>query len=200
MYKYIKRILDVIISASALIILLPLYIIIMILIKITTRDKIFYNQIRTGKNGKNFKMYKFRTMKNKKVTKIGKMLRNTSLDELPQFLNVLKGDMSIIGPRPWIPEYYKRFNRHQKKRTKVLPGIIGLAQVNGRNNIDIFQKINYDIEYVNNISLILDIKILLKSVKVIFIKEDINTIEQHLNYELEQLEKNKKRIEKTTMI
>jgi lipopolysaccharide/colanic/teichoic acid biosynthesis glycosyltransferase len=160
----------------------------MILIKLTTKDKIFYNQLRTGKNGKNFKMYKFRTMNNKKVTKIGKILRNASLDELPQFLNVLKGEMSIIGPRPWIPEYYKRFNKQQKRRTEILPGIIGLAQVNGRNNIDIFKKINYDIEYINNLSLKLDIKILLKSFKSIIIKEDINKIEEHLNNELKQLE------------
>lgn len=161
----------------------------MILIKLTTKDKIFYNQIRTGLNGKNFKIYKFRTMKNKSVTKIGKLLRNTSLDELPQFLNVLKGEMSIIGPRPWIPEYYKRFNNNQKRRTEVLPGIIGLAQVNGRNDIDIFKKINYDIEYVDNLSFILDIKIiLLKSFKSIIIKEDMNKIEEHLYNELKELE------------
>ena len=189
MYKKIKRILDIIISLLVLIILSPIYLIIMILIKITTKDKIFYNQQRTGLNGKNFKMYKFRTMKNKKVTKIGKILRNTSLDELPQFLNVLKGEMSIIGPRPWIPEYYKRFNKKQKRRTKVLPGIIGLAQVNGRNNIDIFKKIDYDIEYVDNMNFILDIKIILKSIKVIFTKEDETTIEEHLNQELKLLEK-----------
>ena len=188
MYKYIKRILDIILSIIALILFSPLFLLIIILIKITTKDKIFYNQIRTGKDGKNFKMYKFRTMKNKKVTEIGKILRNTSLDELPQFLNVLKGEMSLIGPRPWIPEYYERFNGYQKKRVNVLPGIIGLAQANGRNDIDIFKKIDYDIEYIDNLSFKLDIKILLKSIKVIIIKEDINKIEDHLNEELKVLE------------
>ena len=190
MYKYVKRMFDILISFSALIILFPLFLLLIFFIKITTNDRVFYNQIRTGLNGKNFKMYKFRTMKNKKVTKIGKILRNTSIDELPQFLNILKGDMSFIGPRPWIPEYYKRFNEYQKRRVDVLPGIIGLAQVNGRNSIDIFKKIEYDIEYVNNISFLLDIKILFKSFKVIFIKEDSNNIEKHLRQELDLLEKN----------
>ena len=186
--RYIKRILDVIISLLVIIISLPLFLIICLLIKIIDKDTIFYNRYRTGLNGINFKMYKFRTMKNKKVTKLGKFLRIASIDELPQFINVLKGDMSMIGPRPWIPEYYKRFNDNQKNRVSVRPGIIGLAQVNGRNNISIFKKIEYDLYYVDNMSFILDLKILFKSIKVIFMHEDEKNIEKHLNEELELLE------------
>lgn len=188
MYRIVKRILDIVVSFIVLILLFPLYLIIMLLIKLMTGDKVIYNQVRTGINGVEFNMYKFRTMKDKKVTMIGRFLRCTSLDELPQFLNVLKGDMSIIGPRPWIPAYYERFNDYQKRRVEVLPGIIGLAQVNGRNSIDIFQKINYDIEYIDNLSLMMDLKILLKSIRVIIIKEDFNEIEGHLNKELGLLE------------
>lgn len=185
--RYIKRILDIIISLIVIVLLWPLFLIICLLIKIIDKDSIFYNRNRTGLNGINFKMYKFRTMKNKKVTKVGKILRITSLDELPQFINVFKGDMSLIGPRPWIPEYYKRFNDGQKRRVSVKPGIIGLAQVNGRNNIDVFKKIEYDLYYVENLSFILDLKIILKSIKVIITKEDEN-VEEHLNMELELLE------------
>lgn len=186
--KYIKRILDIIISLIVLLIVWPLLLIISLIIKIFDHGRVFYNQERTGLYGKSFKMYKFKTMNDKKVTKFGKFLRITSLDELPQFINILKGDMSLIGPRPWIPDYFKRFNNTQKKRVNVKPGIIGLAQVNGRNSINIFQKINYDIEYIENLSFILDIKILFKSLKVIIIKEDINNIEEHLKEELHLLE------------
>ncbi len=186
--KYIKRVLDIIISLIILLIVWPLLLIISLIIKIVDHGKVFYNQERTGLYGKSFKMYKFKTMNDKKVTKFGKFLRITSLDELPQFINILKGDMSLIGPRPWIPDYFKRFNNTQKKRVNVKPGIIGLAQVNGRNSINIFQKINYDIEYIENLSFILDIKILFKSLKVIIIKEDINNIEEHLKEELHLLE------------
>ena len=110
--KYIKRIIDIIISIITLIIISPLLLIITVIIKVMDNGQIIYKQTRTGKNGKNFKIYKFKTMKCGKITKLGKFLRNTSLDELPQFVNVIKGDMSIIGPRPWIPEYYMRFNEN----------------------------------------------------------------------------------------
>lgn len=173
--RYIKRILDIIISLVAIIVFLPLFLIICLLIKIIDKGSIFYNKSRTGLNGYNFKMYKFRTMKNKSVTKIGKILRVTSLDELPQFINVLKGDMSIIGPRPWIPEYFKRFNDTQKRRVSVKPGIIGLAQVNGRNSISVFKKIEYDLYYVDNLCLLLDLIIIFKSIKSIIIYEDEKT-------------------------
>ena len=183
--KYIKRLLDIIISIVFIILLSPLFIIISLLILIFDRDKIFFFQTRTGLNGKEFKIYKFRTMKDEETTRIGKFLRKTSLDETPQFFNVLFGHMSFIGPRPWIPEYYKRFDRKQKRRVEVRPGIIGLAQVNGRNQIDIFTKIKYDLEYIDNLTFIMDLKILLKSIKaILFNNDDVDNnynIEKELN-------------------
>ena len=170
--RFIKRLLDIIISFVFIILLLPLFFIISILIIIIDRNNALFFQTRTGLNGKEFKIYKFRTIKNEEITKIGKFLRKTSLDELPQFFNVLFGHMSFIGPRPWIPDYYKRFNREQKRRVLVRPGIIGLAQVNGRNKIDIFTKIKYDLEYIDNISFMMDLKILLKSIKAVLYNND----------------------------
>jgi len=188
MYKnYIKRIIDVILSIIALIVLFPLCLIIGITIKIIDKGPIFYIQDRTGRYGKNFKIYKFKTMKNREITKLGSILRNTSLDELPQFFNVLKGDMSIVGPRPWIPEYYNNFNEEQKKRTFVRPGLVGLAQVNGRKKITIFEKINYDIEYVNDLNFWLDLRIIIKSLKVIITKESSSNVENYINNEIELL-------------
>ena len=159
----------------------------------------FYMQRRTGKDGKVFEMYKFRSMNvvprgqemtishDKRVTKIGKFLRNTSLDELPQFINVLVGDMSFIGPRPWITEYYDNFTDKQKRRVEVKPGIIGLAQAKGRNGLTIFQKINYDIEYVNNISFKMDCKILIESIKIVLKKEHAEIIQEDITNELNEL-------------
>ena len=109
-------------------------------------------------------------MQEGRITRLGKFLRSTSLDEIPQFYNVLKGDMSIIGPRPWIPDYYERFNEKQKKRNIIKPGLVGLAQINGRKELDIFDKINYDLAYVEKLSFIEDIKILIKSFKIIIKK------------------------------
>ena len=122
-----------------------------------------------------------------KIQSYGGFLRKTSLDELPQFYNVLKGDMSIIGPRPWIPEYYENFNETQKKRVDVRPGIIGLAQVNGRRNIDVFKKIEYDIKYVEKVSFLLDLKILFQSMKVIISKENGLNPNEYINNEIEML-------------
>jgi lipopolysaccharide/colanic/teichoic acid biosynthesis glycosyltransferase len=119
--KYIKRILDIVISLLTIILLIPIYSVIAILIKLIDKNDVFFTQVRTGIKGKKFKIYKFRTMKNGKITKLGKILRNTSLDETPQFFNVLKGDMSIVGPRPWVPDYYENFNKEQKKRANVRP-------------------------------------------------------------------------------
>ena len=189
MYKrYIKRIIDIIISFIALILLSPLFLLIALLIKIIDKRNVFYKQKRTGKFGKEFKIYKFRTMKDGKITKLGKFLRSTSLDEIPQFYNVLKGDMSLIGPRPWIPDYYERFNEEQKNRNKIKPGLVGLAQIHGRKELDIFDKINYDLSYVEKLSFIEDIKILIKSFKVIIRKEDINIGKGYIENELNKLE------------
>ena len=145
-------------------------------------------QDRTGKKGNIFKIYKFRTMKNGKVTRIGKILRMTSLDELPQFYNVLKGEMSLVGPRPWIPAYYERFNEKQKQRTKVRPGLVGLAQINGRKEVDVFDKIKFDVQYVEKLSFWMDIKIIIRSLKVIISKQDVNLADQYINNELKELE------------
>lgn len=201
MYKRVfKRIIDVFISFFALLMLWPIFIVIAILIKLEDKGPVFYLQRRTGKDGKVFEMYKFRSMNvvprgeemsiphDKRVTKIGKFLRNTSLDELPQFINVLVGDMSFIGPRPWITDYYERFTDEQKRRCEVKPGIIGLAQAKGRNGLTIFQKINYDIEYVNNISFIQDVKILFESIKIVFKREHAEIVQEDITTELEQLQ------------
>jgi len=170
MYMYIKRIIDFIISLLMLIILSPVFLIVSLLVKCTSKGPIFFLQERTGKDGKNFFVYKFRSMhvendvldfsKSDQTTPIGKFIRKTSLDELPQLINILKGEMSFIGPRPWITEYAKYFTEHQKRRLEVRPGLTGYAQCMGRNGITVIEKINYDIEYVEKISLFMDIKII----------------------------------------
>ena len=189
--KYIKRILDIIISIFALIILIPIFIIVSLLILIIDKNKIIYKQLRTGKKGKEFYIYKFSTYKNKKVTKLGKILRLLSIDELPQIINILKGDMSYIGPRPWIVDYYNNMTINQRKRVDVLPGLTGYAQVHGRNDINIFEKINYDLYYVDNISFLLDLKIVFMTIKVIICKEDTKKVEKGIQKEIDELKKQK---------
>lgn len=201
MYRmFFKRFIDILVALIALLLLWPVFIVIAILIKVEDKGTVFYKQIRTGKNGKNFEMFKFRSMNvvergkemtmkhEQRVTKIGKFLRKTSLDELPQFLNVLKGDMSFIGPRPWIVEYYERFNEEQKRRVEVRPGIIGLAQAKGRNGLTIFEKIKYDLEYVDNISFIMDIKIIIESIRIVLKRDHAEINQEDIKTELEQLE------------
>ena len=201
MYQnFVKRIIDIILATIAIILTLPLFVIIAILIKKEDKGTVFYKQIRTGKNGKNFEMFKFRSMNvvergkemtikhEQRVTKIGKFLRKTSLDELPQFINVLKGDMSFIGPRPWIVEYYERFTEEQKKRVNVRPGIIGLAQAKGRNRITIFEKIKYDLEYIDNIDFQLDFKILILTIKVMIKENYYEMSQEKIEQEIKQLE------------
>jgi len=201
MYQnFVKRIIDIILATIAIILTLPLFVIIAILIKKEDKGTVFYKQIRTGKNGKNFEMFKFRSMNvvergkemtikhEQRVTKIGKFLRKTSLDELPQFINVLKGDMSFIGPRPWIVEYYERFTEEQKKRVNVRPGIIGLAQAKGRNRITIFEKIKYDLEYIDNIDFQLDFKILILTIKVMIKGNYYEMSQEKIEQEIKQLE------------
>lgn len=191
--KYIKRTLDMIVSSIVLIVGCPLFLIIAVLIKLIDKDDVLYKQNRTGKDGTQFIIYKFKTIKNGKITKLGRLLRSTSLDEIPQFYNVLKGDMSLVGPRPWIPEYYANFTEHQKKRTNVTPGLVGLAQVNGRINLNVFEKINYDIEYINNLCFWLDIKIIFKSIKVILVNETFDNSNEYIEKEIELLKKQKQK-------
>ena len=168
------------------------------------RQSPLFMQTRMGVGEKPFKMYKFRTMKNGReelggkmahedmVTNIGKFLRKASLDELPQLYNVIKGEMSLIGPRPWILSYYEWMNPIQKRRLKVRPGITGLAQVRGRNGIDVHKKIEYDLEYVNHFGFKYDWMIVKESIKVVLSKENAEITENGIVQELDELKANKK--------
>lgn len=203
MYKYVKRILDFVFALVLLVILFIPMCIIAILIKICDGGPVIYKQERTGLNGKNFNIYKFRTMDvnndiyyyktDDSITKIGSVIKKFSLDELPQIINIIKGDMSFVGPRPWIIEYYENMNAKQRNRTKVLPGLTGLAQVNGRNNISIFKKIEYDLIYVDNYSFTMDLYILLKTVVTIFKKENEEIGKKGIRKEINLLKKQKGR-------
>lgn len=184
--KYIKRILDFVLSLCALIVLSPILLIVAILVRIKLGSPIIFKQKRPGKNERIFTLYKFRTMTDKKdengnllpdeerLTKFGKFLRSTSLDELPELVNILKGDMAIVGPRPLLVEYLELYNDEQKHRHDVRPGLTGLAQVNGRNSIAWEEKFNEDLTYIKNISFMEDIKIILKTVGKVFKREGIS--------------------------
>lgn len=185
MYINIKRIFDVLLAIGLLIVALPIMIIVAIVVKLGSEGPLIFKQSRPGKDGKVFNIYKFRTLiiekerdgkvlsDEERVTTNGRILRKGSIDELPQLFNVLKNQMSFIGPRPMVLEYFKYYTDKQKKRHDVLPGISGWAQVNGRNEISIEEKINYDLYYVDNISLILDIKILFLTLYKVFARKDI---------------------------
>jgi len=198
-YAIFKRIFDVLFALLGLIIASPIMILIAIAIKLDSKGPVFFRQTRSGKNGKPFKMYKFRSMpvnndvhdfsKEDVHTKVGKFLRKTSLDELPQLINILKMEVSFIGPRPWITDYYENMNDEQRHRYDVLPGITGLAQANGRNTISIFDKINYDLEYVKNYSLFMDIKIIFLTVKAVFSQKGADAGKGTINNELNDLKR-----------
>ena len=198
--KYVKKILDFIIALTVGVITLPVTLLIAIIIKIDSKGPIIFKQERTGYKGKVFNAYKFRTMKvethdkdgrelthDERCTRVGKVIRKLSVDELPQLLNILKGEMSLIGPRPWIPEYYKYFSKEQKKRCDVLPGITGLAQAMGRNSIDIFQKINYDIEYTKNVSFKMDCKVIIETIKTVLAKTGAEIKQEEIQDEINML-------------
>ncbi len=177
---------DIVLSLFGLIVLSPIMLIVAILIRIKLGSPVIFKQERPGLNEKIFTMYKFRTMLNskdkdgnllsneKRHTRFGKILRSTSIDELPELANVLKGDMSLVGPRPLLVEYLSRYNEHQARRHEVRPGITGLAQVNGRNAISWEEKFDYDVEYVDSYSLIIDIKLLIQTVLKVFKRENVN--------------------------
>lgn len=200
--KVIKKLLDLILALILVILLSPLMIIIAIMIKIDSKGPVIFKQIRSGKNNKNFTLYKFRSMTcnnnlydtsvEDQVTKVGKILRKTSLDELPQLFNILKGEMSFIGPRPWILDYAKYFTKHQMRRLEVLPGITGLAQCSGRNNLGIIERIDIDVEYVENMSLFLDIYIVLKTIKSVLKKEGFSNSKSAIHEELNILKNQNK--------
>lgn len=202
MYKNLfKRIFDIFSSIVFILLFWWIYIIVAILVKKKLGSPVIFSQKRPGLNGKIFTMYKFRSMTDAKdkngnllsdeerLPKFGKILRATSLDEIPEFLNILKGDMSLIGPRPLLVEYLERYTPEQARRHEVRPGISGWAQVNGRNAISWEEKFKYDVEYVNNVNFWLDLKIIFLTVKKIFIKEGIS---QEGNATMEEFWGNKK--------
>lgn len=194
LYLFIKRSIDIICSLAGIIVLSPIFLIVAILIKIEDpKGRIIFCQERNGQHSKTFKMYKFRSMVHNaeellkhlqeqneqtgpafkmtddpRITKVGKFIRKTSLDELPQLFNVLKGDMSLVGPRPPIPREVEQYNSYQKQRLLVKPGLTCIWQVSGRNNIGFDEWVEMDLEYIKNRNLLLDIKLILKTVKVLF--------------------------------
>jgi lipopolysaccharide/colanic/teichoic acid biosynthesis glycosyltransferase len=185
-----KRLVDIIIAFIALVLLSPIFILVAHKVRKNLGSPIFFYQERPGKDGKLFKMIKFRSMKDafdelgnplpdeKRITPFGQKLRSTTLDEMPQLLNVLKGDMSIVGPRPQLPEFLDHYTSEQMRRHEVRPGMTGLAQVSGRNNLDWEDKFKLDIEYVNTQTLTLDFRIMFKTVLVMLKKEGINAPNQ----------------------
>jgi len=187
MYRsFLKRVIDFLFALVALILLLPLLILVVLGLIIANQGKPFFFQLRPGKDGKIFKIVKFKTMNDQRdrngdllpdaerLTVIGAFVRKTSIDEIPQLINVLKGDMSIIGPRPLLVDYLPLYNEFQMSRHDVRPGITGWAQVNGRNAISWNQKFEYDVWYVNNVSFLLDLRIFLLTIKKVFIREGIS--------------------------
>lgn len=192
MYKFfIKILLDILISILALPFVLLIVLIVSITIKLDDGGPIFYNSIRLGKNGKSFKMYKFRSMKvnapdlrqedgstfnsdnDIRITKVGKVLRKTSIDEIPQIINVLKGEMSIVGPRPDLPDGLEIYDDYEIRKLDVKPGITGYSQAFFRNSVEMKYKFKNDVYYVDNVSFILDCKIILKTIKSVIFKENI---------------------------
>lgn len=185
--KYIKRLIDIILSFIAIIISTPILFILYMLVKIKLGKPVLFCQKRPGLNEKIFILYKFRTMKNEKdnnglplsdqarLTTFGKKLRATSLDELPELFNILKGDMSFVGPRPQLVKDMVFMNKAQHERHRVRPGLTGLAQINGRNNITWEKKIEYDLEYIEKITFITDMKILINTIFKVLKKQDIST-------------------------
>lgn len=186
-YKYIKRILDIISSLLAIIILSPLLAVTAVLVKTKLGSPVLFKQERPGKDEKIFTLMKFRTMTDERdengellpdevrLTKFGKFLRSTSIDELPELFNILKGDMSVIGPRPLLVKYLPRYNEHQHRRHEVRPGLSGWAQVNGRNTVSWEDKFDMDVYYVDNYSFAMDVKILFMTVLNVLKREGISS-------------------------
>ena len=186
MYKFFKRLIDIICSLIGLILFSPILLVVALLIRINLGSPVFFTQTRLGKDGKEFKMIKFRTMKDsldkfgqllpdeQRLTIFGKILRSTSLDELPELINVLKGDMTLVGPRPLLVEYKELYSERQFRRHEVSPGITGWAQINGRNAISWNERFELDVWYVDNISFLLDMKILVMTILKVIKRDGIN--------------------------
>lgn len=185
--KYFKRVLDVALSLTALIVLQPVLLVLTVLGAIKMKGNPFFTQLRPGKDEKIFKLIKFRSMTCEKdadgnlmpdaqrLTRYGKFLRSSSLDELPELINILKGDMSIVGPRPLLIEYLPLYNEEQRRRHTVRPGLTGLAQVNGRNAVTWEDKFRMDIDYIENVRFLRDVKILLETVKAVLRRDGITS-------------------------
>lgn len=191
--KYIKRCLDFIIALISIILLFPIMIVVAILVRLKLGSPVIFKQYRPGKNEKIFKMYKYRTMTDKRdnngkllpdeerLPKFGEILRSTSLDELPELVNILKGDMSIVGPRPLLIKDMVFMSEEQRKRHSVRQGLTGLAQISGRNNISWEKKLEYDLEYIENVTFLNDAKIVFKTISKVFKREDIVNEEIDIN-------------------
>ncbi|MED3998181.1 sugar transferase [Peribacillus frigoritolerans] len=185
--RFIKRAMDFILSLIAIVILSPILLVVALLVRVKLGSPVLFKQKRPGLKENIFMMYKFRTMTDEtdehgellpdyvRLTRFGRLLRSTSLDELPELFNILRGDMSIVGPRPLLVQYLPIYNNHQKRRHEVRPGLSGLAQVNGRNAISWENKFDLDVEYVDNVSFIGDWKIILLTIKKVFVREGINS-------------------------
>lgn len=203
-YSYFKRLFDIVVSLIGIIMTSPIMLIIAIAIKLDSKGPVIFKQERTGKYGKLFKVWKFRTMaanndvrdfsKGDQHTKVGTFLRKTSLDELPQLFTIFIGKMSFIGPRPWITDYFDSMNETQRHRVDVTPGLSGLAQAKGRNNITIFEKINYDLEYIDNYGLVEDIKVVFLTIKTVLTKEGADAGKGTIQNELEDLKNQPKSV------
>ena len=186
----LKRLVDIVISLSALIILIPVFLIVTFKVRKNLGSPVLFYQERTGKDGELFKMIKFRSMKDafdhegnplpdeKRITPFGQKLRATTLDEMPQLINVLKGDMSIVGPRPQLSEFMEHYTHEQMRRHEVKPGMTGLAQVSGRNHLSWEEKFDLDVQYVDQQSILLDFKIMFKTILVIIKKDGVNAPDQ----------------------
>ncbi|WP_105209493.1 sugar transferase [Streptococcus suis] len=187
--KYFKRLLDIILSLTAIILLFPIILIVTILVYFKLGSPVLFSQKRPGKDEKIFRMYKFRTMTDERdekgellpdsvrLTAFGKWLRSTSLDELPELFNILKGDMSIVGPRPLLVKYLPLYSAEQAKRHETRPGLTGYAQANGRNSLSWEEKFNMDVEYVKNITFLGDIRIILQTVQSVIKRSGISSTE-----------------------
>ena len=198
-YGALKRSFDVAVSSMLLVGLSPLFATVALAIKLDSPGPVFFRQKRTGKNGKEFEILKIRSMVadndmrdascEDKYTKVGAKIRKASIDELPQLVNVLKGQMTFVGPRPWVPEYYENMNERERRRYSVRPGITGLAAASGRNGLDVFEKIGYDLEYVDNYSLKQDIKVVALTVRQLFKHEEVDAGKGKIHNDIRDLKR-----------
>lgn len=199
---FFKRFFDILASVIVLLLFGWVYIILAIIVRVNLGAPIIFTQDRPGKNGKIFKLYKFRSMSNardengellpdkQRLNRFGRLLRSTSLDELPEIFNILKGDMSLVGPRPLLVKYLENYNAHDKRRHEVRPGLTGLAQVSGRNAITWKEKFEKDIEYVDHLTFLMDVKVVFLTIKKVFAREGIEFEEGHMPI-VEYFEQNK---------